>query len=105
MRIPERQQLRRTRALARLLGCSVKRLHDAPHRTARPLVVHVDQNQLMDAVLNQHHKPRAAAKTWLKAHPTMLEAWLAGVGSRDGQDGLTVASARLAAQKQFTNPS
>lgn len=63
------------------------------------------ENQLMDAVLNQHQKPRAAAKAWLKAHPTMLEAWVAGVGSRDGPDRLTVASARLAAQKQFTNPS
>lgn len=63
------------------------------------------ENQLVDAVLNQHQKPRAADKAWLKAHPTMLEVWLAGVGSRDGQDGLTVASARLAAQQQFTNPS
>lgn len=31
------------------------------------------ENQLLDAVLNQHQKPRAAAKAWLKAHPTMLE--------------------------------
>jgi glycine betaine/proline transport system substrate-binding protein len=54
------------------------------------------ENQLMDAVLNQNQKPRAAAKAWLKANPAVLEAWLTGVSSRDGQDGIKVASARLA---------
>ena len=53
------------------------------------------ENQLMDAVLNQNQKPRAAAKAWLKANPEVLEAWLTGVSSRDGQDGIKVASARL----------
>jgi glycine betaine/proline transport system substrate-binding protein len=53
------------------------------------------ENQLMDAVLNQNQKPRAAAKAWLKANPAVLETWLAGVSSRDGQDGLKVASTRF----------
>ncbi|RON38113.1 glycine/betaine ABC transporter substrate-binding protein [Pseudomonas frederiksbergensis] len=56
------------------------------------------ENQLMDAVLNQNQKPRAAAKAWLKANPKVLEDWLVGVSSRDGQDGVKVASARFAAQ-------
>jgi len=53
------------------------------------------ENQLMDAVLNQNQKPRAAAKAWLKANPQVLETWLAGVNSRDGRDGMKVASANL----------
>jgi glycine betaine/proline transport system substrate-binding protein len=56
------------------------------------------ENQLMDAVLNQNQKPRAAAKAWLKANPAVLEAWLVGVSSRDGQDGVKVAGAKLASQ-------
>ncbi|WP_085726807.1 choline ABC transporter substrate-binding protein [Pseudomonas sp. R37(2017)] len=56
------------------------------------------ENQLMDAVLNQNLKPRAAAKAWLKANPQVLEAWLAGVSGRDGQDGLAMVSTGLASQ-------
>ncbi|MBK5414349.1 choline ABC transporter substrate-binding protein [Pseudomonas sp. TH31] len=56
------------------------------------------ENQLMDAVLNQNQKPRAAAKAWLKANPQVLEAWLVGVSSRDGRDGVKVASASLTGQ-------
>jgi glycine betaine/proline transport system substrate-binding protein len=43
------------------------------------------ENPLMDAVLNQNQKPRVAAK-----------AWLVGVSGRGGEDGMKVASARLA---------
>lgn len=47
------------------------------------------ENPLMDVVLNQNQnqnqKPRVAAK-----------AWLVGVSGRDGEDGMKVASARLA---------
>lgn len=56
------------------------------------------ENQLMDAVLNQNQKPRAAAKAWLKANPAVLEGWLSGVSSRDGKDGLAMVSSRLAGQ-------
>jgi glycine betaine/proline transport system substrate-binding protein len=56
------------------------------------------ENHLMDAVLNQNQKPRAAAKAWLKAHPEVLQAWLVGVSSRDGEDGLAVAGASLTSQ-------
>lgn len=56
------------------------------------------ENQLMDAVLNRNQKPRAAAKAWLKANPEVLQAWLTGVSSRDGKDGLAMANAGLASQ-------
>ncbi|AYC31186.1 choline ABC transporter substrate-binding protein [Pseudomonas cavernae] len=54
------------------------------------------ENQLMDAVLNAKQKPRAAARAWLQANPQALEAWLAGVSSRDGQPALATVKARLA---------
>ncbi|UVE18168.1 choline ABC transporter substrate-binding protein [Pseudomonas sp. LS44] len=54
------------------------------------------ENRLMDAVLNDKAKPRAAARAWLKANPQQLDAWLAGVTSRDGQPGLPVVKAKLA---------
>ena len=38
----------------------------------------------MDAVLNENKKPEEAAKAWLKDHPEQLDAWLAGVTTRDG---------------------
>lgn len=54
------------------------------------------ENQLMDAVLNDNQKPDVAAKAWLKANPQVLDTWLAGVSSRDGQPALSVAKAKLA---------
>ncbi|MCY1339758.1 choline ABC transporter, periplasmic binding protein [compost metagenome] len=55
------------------------------------------ENQLMGAVLDDKQKPREAARTWLKANPQALDAWLDGVSSRDGQAALQVARAKLAA--------
>ncbi|MGH8354265.1 MAG: choline ABC transporter substrate-binding protein [Pseudomonas sp.] len=54
------------------------------------------ENQLMDAVLNDNQKPRAAAKAWLKANPQVLDTWLAGVTSRDGKPALGAVQAKLA---------
>jgi glycine betaine/proline transport system substrate-binding protein len=53
------------------------------------------ENQLMDAVLNDKQKPAVAAKAWLKANPQVLDTWLAGVTSRDGQPALAVAKSKL----------
>jgi glycine betaine/proline transport system substrate-binding protein len=53
------------------------------------------ENQLMDAVLNDNKKPDVAAKAWLKANPEVLDRWLVGVNSRDGQPALAVAKAKL----------
>jgi len=36
------------------------------------------ENQMMDAILNQHQQPEAAAKVWLKAHPTDVGGVAAG---------------------------
>ena len=46
------------------------------------------ENQMMDAILNQHLQPEAAAKSWLKAHPTDVGAWLQGVTTFDGRPAL-----------------
>jgi glycine betaine/proline transport system substrate-binding protein len=53
------------------------------------------ENQLMDAVLNDKQKPDVAAKKWLKANPQVLDAWLAGVNTRDGKPGLDAVKAQL----------
>lgn len=55
------------------------------------------ENKLMDAVLNDNKKPEEAAKAWLKDHPEQLDAWLAGVTTRDGQPA--AAAAKLAFAK------
>ena len=54
------------------------------------------ENALMDAVLNSNQKPRDAARSWLKANPQALDAWLADVTSFDGKPALAVAKASLA---------
>jgi glycine betaine/proline transport system substrate-binding protein len=46
------------------------------------------ENQMMDAILNQHQQPEAAAKAWLKANPTAVRAWLDGVTTFDGRAAL-----------------
>jgi glycine betaine/proline transport system substrate-binding protein len=53
------------------------------------------ENSLMDAVLNDNTKPAAAAKAWIKANPTALDAWLDGVNTRSGKPALAVAKAKL----------
>lgn len=61
------------------------------------LVFNLDtENKLMDAVLNNNQKPDDAAKTWLKANPAALDAWLDGVTTFDGQPGLAAVQAALA---------
>lgn len=42
------------------------------------------ENQMMDAILDRHEQPRAAAGEWLKAHPQEVSAWLLGVTTFDG---------------------
>ncbi|MET1079984.1 MAG: choline ABC transporter substrate-binding protein [Pseudomonas sp.] len=60
------------------------------------LVFNVEmENQLMDAVLNEHVNRRQAAKAWLKANPQVLDGWLAGVTTYDGQPGLEAVKAKL----------
>jgi choline ABC transporter permease protein len=40
---------------------------------------------MMDAILDRHEQPPAAAAAWLKAHPGVAKAWLDGVLTFDGQ--------------------
>ncbi|WP_145008116.1 choline ABC transporter substrate-binding protein [Pseudomonas oryzihabitans] len=54
------------------------------------------ENQLMDKVLNEKQAASAAAKVWLKAHPQVLDQWLAGVTTRDGKPAAEAAKAALA---------
>ncbi len=42
------------------------------------------ENEMMDAILNRHEQPRAAAADWLKTHASTVESWLNGVTTFDG---------------------
>ncbi|MGV8842253.1 MAG: choline ABC transporter substrate-binding protein [Pseudomonas sp.] len=45
------------------------------------------ESQLMEKVL-QKEDPAEVAKNWIKANPEVLDKWLAGVTTYDGQDGV-----------------
>ncbi|MGD9477620.1 UNVERIFIED_ORG: choline ABC transporter substrate-binding protein [Roseateles sp. XES5] len=42
------------------------------------------ENQIMGKILNDGQDPETAATEWLKANPTAVEPWLAGVTTKDG---------------------
>ncbi len=54
------------------------------------------ENEIMKAILDDGKDPSAAAHAWLKAHPQVLDGWLAGVTTVDGKDGLAAVKASLA---------
>ncbi|MNY65162.1 hypothetical protein D3C86_2023860 [compost metagenome] len=49
----------------------------------------------MGSILDDKMEPEAAAKTWLKQNPQMLNTWLAGVTTWDGKPGLDAVKAKL----------
>lgn len=53
------------------------------------------ENEIMGAILNDGAEPNMAAAAWLKAHPAVLDAWLAGVTTRDGDDAMAAVKAAL----------
>lgn len=53
------------------------------------------ENEIMGAILNDGTDPADAASAWLKANPTVLNAWLDGVTTKDGGDALAAARAAL----------
>ncbi|ANM11651.1 MULTISPECIES: choline ABC transporter substrate-binding protein [unclassified Rhizobium] len=54
------------------------------------------ENQIMGKILDDGKEPEAAATEWLKANPSALEPWLAGVKTRDGKgDALAAAKTGL----------
>jgi len=53
------------------------------------------ENEIMGAILNDGEEPNAAAASWLKANPDVLEGWLAGVKTKDGDDAMPAVKAAL----------
>lgn len=53
-----------------------------------------DVSKVMASILDRK-KPEDAAKLWLKDNPAVLDQWLAGVTSVDGEDGLSTVKAKL----------
>ncbi len=54
------------------------------------------ENEMM-AALAEGTDPQKAAKSWLAEHPAVLEPWLAGVTTLDGQPGLAAVKAKIGA--------
>lgn len=53
------------------------------------------ENEMMHAILDKGMDPADAAEEWLKANPQVLERWLDGVTTIDGESGLPAVTARL----------
>ena len=53
------------------------------------------ENQIMSAILDKGMSGDDAAAEWLKANPGALDAWLAGVTTFDGKDGLAAVKSSL----------
>ncbi|RJF86877.1 choline ABC transporter substrate-binding protein [Oleomonas cavernae] len=53
------------------------------------------ENQIMAAILDHGEDARKAALAALKAHPGLVDAWLAGVTTKDGGDGRAAVKASL----------
>ncbi|MDX1604834.1 MAG: choline ABC transporter substrate-binding protein [Candidatus Competibacterales bacterium] len=53
------------------------------------------ENEIMSAILDDGEAPDEAARAWLQANPGVLDDWLAGVTTVDGEDGLAAVRAYL----------
>jgi glycine betaine/proline transport system substrate-binding protein len=53
------------------------------------------ENEIMGAILDDGEEPNDAAAAWLKANPDVLDSWLAGVETVDGQEGLPAVKKHL----------
>lgn len=53
------------------------------------------ENEIMGAILNDGVEATDAAKTWLTANPSVLDAWLDGVTAADATDGLSAVKTAL----------
>ena len=53
------------------------------------------EGAMMDAILTDGQDAETAASEWIKANPGALDAWLAGVTTLDGGDGLAAVKADL----------
>jgi glycine betaine/proline transport system substrate-binding protein len=46
------------------------------------------ENEVMGAILEDNEDPGEAATAWLAEHPEVLDGWLNGVTTVDGEEGL-----------------
>ncbi|WP_173931938.1 choline ABC transporter substrate-binding protein [Chelativorans sp. Marseille-P2723] len=53
------------------------------------------ENEIMGAILDDGQAPEAAATAWIKENPEVLDAWLDGVTTFQGEDGLEAVKAHL----------
>ncbi|MFA7946469.1 choline ABC transporter substrate-binding protein [Pseudomonas brenneri] len=53
------------------------------------------ENSIMAEVVNNKVSNSEAAKAWIKANPAVLDTWLEGVQTLDGQDALAAVKAKL----------
>ncbi|SFH78053.1 choline ABC transporter substrate-binding protein [Modicisalibacter xianhensis] len=53
------------------------------------------ENQIMGAIMDEGEDPRNAAQQWLQNHPGVLDQWLEGVTTVDGQPGLPAVKQSL----------
>jgi glycine betaine/proline transport system substrate-binding protein len=53
------------------------------------------ENEIMGKILDDGVEADKATAAWLKAHPEVLDAWLAGVTTKDGAPGLPAVKAKL----------
>ena len=50
------------------------------------------ESEIMDAILNQHQQPEAAAAAWLAANPSATTPWFAGVKTADGRPAVSASA-------------
>jgi glycine betaine/proline transport system substrate-binding protein len=53
------------------------------------------ENEVMGLILDQGMEPNKAARQWLQKKPSVLEKWLIGVTTVDGQEGLAAVKGAL----------
>ena len=53
------------------------------------------EDAMMGAILDKHESPEQATMDWLKANPDVLNTWLEGVTTWDGQPALAAVKAKL----------
>jgi glycine betaine/proline transport system substrate-binding protein len=53
------------------------------------------ENQLMGEIMDQGEDPRDAARAYLQANPEVLDTWLEGVTTREGEPALPAVKRAL----------
>ena len=53
------------------------------------------ENEIMGKILDDGQEADKATAAWMKAHPDVVEKWLAGVQTKDGKPGLPAVKAKL----------